>query len=226
MGLATVHGIVRQSEGRIACESEPGRGTTFTIDLPAVEPDAPEPEAAAEPATPTGHETILLVEDEEAVRAFARRVLDGLGYTVLEASAGQDALEVATRHPGPIDLLLTDVLMPQLRGPELAARLAPTRPAMKVLLMSGFDGRRPRPADPAGPAAGLPRLAKPFDARTLGRAVRDILDHSGDVAGTLPVRDRFHLPDVVGSGNSARPMDVTARRPGLSRSRSRRRVSA
>ncbi len=174
MGLATVYGIVRQSGGRVACASEPHLGTTITIDLPRVEPSEPIPAAGLETPTPRGSETILLVEDEKAVRTFARRVLSGLGYAVLEAASGPDALVIAEARSSPIDLLVTDVRMPQMQGPELARRLRAVRPDLPVLLASGFPGDH---ADWAAEGlAGVRLVAKPFDAGTLGRAVRDALD--------------------------------------------------
>jgi PAS domain S-box-containing protein len=135
LGLATVYGVVKQSGGFIWVYSEPGQGTTFKIYLPRVEQPA---EAVAPPAAPgkslQGTETVLLVEDADPIRAVARKVLDRLGYTVLEAPNGEVALQVATRHQGPIHLLLTDVIMPELGGRRLADQLIALRPEVKARL--------------------------------------------------------------------------------------------
>ncbi len=139
LGLAMVHSIVRQSHGHVVATSELGRGTRFRIFLPRVSPISP---ADAEPLRTgpqeRGHATILLVEDENTVRKVARRVLEGCGYTILEASDGAEALRVAAAHPGRIDLLLSDVVMPNLGGRELAERMRTLRPECKVLLLSGY----------------------------------------------------------------------------------------
>jgi two-component system cell cycle sensor histidine kinase/response regulator CckA len=173
MGLATVFGIVEMSEGWIDLHSEPGHGATFRLYFPRVEP---EPEAAGAGATAGalagGSETILLVEDDPAVRDFGRRCLTDLGYRVIEATGGQHALKVARAHDGPIDLLLSDVVMPGLRGPELAARLARQRPGIRVVLCSGYAGGE-TVAD-AGSHATY--LAKPYSVETLCRVVRATLD--------------------------------------------------
>ena len=174
LGLATVYGIVKQSNGIIHVDSAPGSGTTFTIYLPRVDalPDAAAPHAA--PGDVGGTETVLLVEDNEMVRAFACEVLRRRGYTVLEAHHGIDALDITQRYHGAIDLLLTDVVMPEMGGRELATRLTPTRPQMKVLYMSGY------PADSGVTPAGLDEhagfITKPVSADGLLRKVRDALD--------------------------------------------------
>jgi CheY-like chemotaxis protein len=138
LGLSTVFGIVQQSGGSVWVYSEPGKGTTFKVYLPSVDlaKDTLRPPKA--PVTLGGVETILLVEDDDQVRAVVKSTLKQHGYRVLEARNAGEALLISERHDGPIDLLLSDVVMPQMSGPELAKRLAHTRPTMKVLCMSGY----------------------------------------------------------------------------------------
>jgi PAS domain S-box-containing protein len=137
LGLASVHGIVQQSGGDIEVQAAPGEGATFTILLPTVsEPPAAPAEPAAAPAN--AERTILLVEDQEVVRALTRRMLERDGYRVLEAAQGTEAIELAERHEGTIDLLLTDVVMPGLRGPEVAALVRERRPEIAIIYMSGY----------------------------------------------------------------------------------------
>jgi signal transduction histidine kinase/FixJ family two-component response regulator len=176
MGLATVYGIVKQSGGSVNLYSEPGQGTTFRIYLPAVaqEPTAAVAEAPAARPSSSGAQTILLVEDEPAVRAFARRTLEEQGYTVLEAAAGAEALAIAASHAGPIALLVTDVVMPGLQGHQLAAQLTATRPELRVLYVSGFTENSV--IHHGLPDHGVAFLAKPFSVDTLGEAVRRVLD--------------------------------------------------
>jgi PAS domain S-box-containing protein len=171
LGLATVFGIVTQTGGRITVDSEPGRGTTFTICLPRAEPATEAERPVPSTAIAGGTETILLVEDEEELRKLTRQVLAQCGYTVLEASRPSEARALAEQHPRAIPLLLTDVVMPEMSGPELARSLRSLVPTMKVLYMSGYAN-----VPEGGVQIDAPLLQKPFSTKELMRAVRDILD--------------------------------------------------
>jgi len=173
LGLSTVYGIVKQSDGYISLSSEPGRGTTFRIYLPRVEaPAATEGQVVSTP--PRGSETILLVEDEDEVRALAREVLEQSGYTVLAASGPAEALGIVERHADPIHLILTDVVMPHMSGPQLVKDIAPLRPGIKVLYMSGYTADAIAQHGILDPGTSL--LQKPFVAHALARKVREVLD--------------------------------------------------
>jgi len=140
LGLSTVYGIVQQHSGFVSVESAPGLGTTFKIHLPHVEAVAETPVARpTRAASGRGSETVLVVEDEDEVRALAIEILREHGYTTLAAADGAEALRVAARHPGPLHLLLTDVVMPHLSGWELARQLSSIRPETKVLYMTGYS---------------------------------------------------------------------------------------
>ncbi len=175
LGLSMAYGIVKQSNGHIEVESASGKGSTFKIYLPRVEEPLASPRLEAAPAElPRGTETVLVAEDEEKVRALVREVLQGEGYTVLEAGDGEEALEVAGRHQGTVHLLVTDVIMPRLGGPELARRLQLLRPDMKVLFMSGYtDGDI---SSYGGLGSEAPLLQKPFQPMALSRRVREVLE--------------------------------------------------
>ncbi len=175
LGLATVYGLVKQSGGYIFVESEPSQGTVFRVYLPPAEASA---STAVEEDRLTvqqnrGTETVLLVEDEDAVRALAREVLRRHGYAVLEARHGVDALTVVEAHADTIDLMVTDVVMPHMSGRDLAERLGAVRPAMKVLFMSGYTDHAAVHRDLT---PGTAFLQKPFTPDLLARTVRQVLD--------------------------------------------------
>jgi two-component system, cell cycle sensor histidine kinase and response regulator CckA len=174
--LATVYGIVQQSGGSISVSSAPGRGSKFTIHLPRVhgQPPSVVERAATSADVPGGSETVLVVEDEATVRSLVRTALERSGYRVLHASNPREAITVAQGFDGPIQLLLSDVIMPESEGPPLFTRLAAERPGLRVLYMSGYangavlqQGLR---------AHGTPFLQKPFTPRDLKRKVREVLD--------------------------------------------------
>jgi CheY-like chemotaxis protein len=174
LGLATVYGIVKQHDGYITVESTPGAGATFRIYLRRIEeaPRDAEVGAAASRAV-TGSETVLLVEDEDGLRELAREILTAAGYKVLVAAGPVEGLELAGRHGGPIHLLLTDVVMPQMSGRELADRLVPEHPGMRVLYMSGYTDDAIVHHGVLDPGTVL--LPKPFTPDALTRKVREVL---------------------------------------------------
>ena len=175
LGLATVYGIVKQSGGYIWVYSEVGRGTTFKIYLPQVEEAAEtvEPVGAAAQAT-RGQETILLVEDDAPLRKLSRSILLANGYAVLEARHGKEAIQVSEQHSGPIHLLVTDVVMPEMGGTEAAGRLTSMRPGLKVLFLSGYADEAVHRHGMLAPGANF--LPKPFTPDGLARKVREVLD--------------------------------------------------
>jgi len=174
LGLATVYGIVKQSDGDVCVRSTPGRGTTVDIRLPRLEVGEPGASRADDaPYTPNGNETVLLVEDDESLRPLMRRVLETHGYAVLEARHGKDAIRVADGHGGAVDLVITDVVMPEMGGRELAERLASARPSSKILFVSGYTDDvviRQGILD-----KGRPFLQKPFTPQELLTKAREVL---------------------------------------------------
>lgn len=177
LGLSIVYGIVKQSGGEITVESELGKGSVFTIYLPHADADhipaTPEAETLTEP-TRAGGETILLVEDEPGVRKLVRQMLAQHGYQVLEAAGGPESLALAQRFPGRIDLLLTDVVMPQMNGRELAERLRHLRPNLKVMYMTGYT--EDAVVRQGISTADVVCLQKPFLPDMLARKVREVLE--------------------------------------------------
>jgi len=174
LGLASVFGIVKQSRGHIEVASEPGKGATFTLYFPRVSGAADrETDAASDLDARGGDETVLLVEDDDQVRAVARGILRNRGYVVLEASNPGEALLIVEQHQGTIHLLLSDVVMPRMNGRQLAERLATARPEMRVLFMSGYTGDASMQESIA--SSGTPFLQKPFTPASLARKVREAL---------------------------------------------------
>src|ERR1700722_13729194 len=197
LGLATVYGVVKQSEGWIWVDSKPGRGTTFQIYLPCVqefvaressleEISLDKSQSNKKPTTATvssvdaslkGTETVLVVEDQDGIRDIVRESLRRNGYKVLIANDGDEALQMASAYADPIHLLITDLVMPNIGGRELAQRLTPLRPAMKVLFMSGYS--EPTSSDIESASQSAPVLQKPFSLDALARNVRRVLDEVG-----------------------------------------------
>jgi PAS domain S-box-containing protein len=175
LGLATVYGIVKQSGGHVWVYSEPGRGTTFKVYLPRVDAPAdplPRPAPIGRPAG--GSETILVVEDDDAVRGLVAASLKRAGYTVLAAASGRDALPIIERQPGPIHLLLTDIVLPAMSGQELAEHAQASRPDVRVLFMSGYTANAV--VHHGVLEEGVNYLAKPFSPGELLSRVRALLD--------------------------------------------------
>jgi CheY-like chemotaxis protein len=181
LGLATVYGVVKQMDGAIWVGSEPEKGSTFEIYLPRITETEKTEEAVGSTtktslaAAPGGSETVLLVEDQEGIRDLAREFLQRKGYTVLLAVDGDDALRIAAAHNEQIHLLVTDMVMPNIGGRELARRLTPLRPGMKVLFMSGYPEHSSSGDETVD--KNVPVLLKPFLLDALARKVRGVLDN-------------------------------------------------
>ncbi len=185
LGLATVHGIVTQTGGRIEVDSAPEAGTTFRVFLPCAANEAGREAAvpAPEPTESRGEETVLLVEDENAVRGFIAEALRRRGYRVIEAADGDQAIDTAHGHAGVIHLLVTDLVMPGMTGRELARFMTHERPGLRVLFISGYSDERTEPRGSGdGPEAFL---QKPFTPAVLARQVRQILDAPGPAPGSF-----------------------------------------
>jgi CheY-like chemotaxis protein len=177
LGLATVYGIVVQSGGYVWVDTAPGEGASFKLCFPRAQSDEPAgPGVAGRPVPTRGSETVLLVEDEDAVRALASRVLAQQGYAVLEARNGREALDLLDRRQD-IRLVLTDVVMPEMGGVELSERIARRHPEMRVMYMSGYtESDKLQPAVRSSP---YPFLQKPFSPESLAVRVREALDRTG-----------------------------------------------
>jgi signal transduction histidine kinase/ActR/RegA family two-component response regulator len=174
LGMATVYGVVEQSGGTIDVDSEPGLGSSFRIRLPRVAAEMEPPAAPPAAAPAAGNETILLVEDEGVVRSLVAEILETSGYTVLQAADGPSALELLRRHSGPVDLLVTDVVMPGMSGPDVAKAVASMRPGTQVLYTSGYTDSAIDHHGVLEP--GIAFLQKPFSADDLTRKVRDLVE--------------------------------------------------
>jgi CheY-like chemotaxis protein len=177
LGLSTVYGIVKQSGGYIYCDSSPGDGTSFVIYFPRMSGDS-EQERTRQPsaARRSGTETVLLVEDEDALRGFVRSTLEKNGYTVIDAQDGVSALDLLSADNRAFDILVTDVVMPRMGGHELAQRLLQARPGTRVLYMSGYSEEAILPPRAAGQKVDL--IRKPFDAEGFLTRLRQVLDRS------------------------------------------------
>ncbi len=176
LGLSTAYGIVRQSGGQIFVNSAPGEGATFSVYLPVTRESEGARGGVPVSASDRGSETILLVEDEEEVRSVLHQILVSRGYRVLQAGSGEEALVISRLHRGSIQLLLTDVTMPEMKGSELARRLRAERPMTRVIFISGYNEELLSDGGPGAPVS----LQKPFSAQTLGETVRMVLDHAAE----------------------------------------------
>jgi CheY-like chemotaxis protein len=183
LGLSTVYGIVKQSGGYVWVDSKPAKGAAFHIYLPGAAAGSREPERTGpRAASRRGSETVLVVEDDQLVRTSARRVLTKNGYRVLEAANGAEALRICRTAKAPIDLILSDLVMPELGGRELVCRLRESDPRARVLFMSGYTEEAAQQRNVLQPGDAF--LAKPFTPEALTRKVREVLD--GHPAASAP----------------------------------------
>jgi CheY-like chemotaxis protein len=174
LGLSTVYGIIKQSDGYVWVYSEVGVGTTFKIFLPRIDEEAQHARKEGPGPLLRGTETVLLVEDEASLREMLREVLDANGYSVLVARDGAEALQIAAAHAAPIQLMVTDVIMPGMTGPKIVDLVAQTRPEVKVLYISGYSDEAVTRHGLIGPRRAF--LSKPFAPEALLRRVRESLD--------------------------------------------------
>ncbi|MEN3307744.1 MAG: hypothetical protein V7603_3946 [Micromonosporaceae bacterium] len=181
MGLAIVHAVITDAGGRVDVESAPGSGTTVTVLLPATDQEPAVPDAPASPAVPAaasgeplgGAVTILVIEDEDDLRGAVRRMLSSSGYQILAANDGMEAIRIAATHPGPVDVLLSDVVMPEMSGPEVAEQIKAIRPGVRVLFMSGYDQQFLAARGRLGARTEV--MQKPFSREALLGKLRQVL---------------------------------------------------
>jgi hypothetical protein len=188
LGLATIYGILTQADGSIGIYSEPGAGTTFTITLPATaEAAAPVVESVPYQRVPKG-ETVLVVEDEEALREVTRRIFTRNGYHVITAASGPEALDIAANHQGEIHLLITDVVMPRMLGKEVAEKMRVIKPEIEVIFMSGYA--RPVLASQGRLEPGVALVEKPFSEAhllaTVGQVLNGHFQGFSNIGGNAP----------------------------------------
>jgi len=188
LGLTTVYGIITQAEGHAQIYSEPGLGTTFTVLLPATDQRAKPAEAPRPRRRVRGGETVLVVEDEDAMREVTRRILARNGYQVLTAASGEDAITMVTESDQDIELLITDVVMPRLLGRQVAEQISAIRPSIRVLYMSGYA--QPVLASQGTLDPGVILIEKPFTEADLLDRVRNVLDHAAGGEAPDPTRTR------------------------------------
>jgi CheY-like chemotaxis protein len=192
LGLATVHGIVKQNNGHITVHSEPGRGSSFKLYFPQVkESILVEETNEGRPRKYQGTETLLIVEDEAIVRELAHRILSQRGYHVIAAGNGQEALQICRNYDEPIDLMITDVVMPGMSGRDLAEQAAPIRPDMKILFISGYPNDII--AEHGILSDGISFLQKPFSPDSLTAKVQGILDRPAKIQMPPPNEGVLHL---------------------------------
>ena len=181
LGLATVYGIVKQSHAHISVYSEPGLGSTFKIYFPSLDKSVPLPATRQVGTAPKGNGTILLVEDEAPLRVLAAESLKRLGYTVLQAGNGLEALAVADQHSGKLDVVVTDVVMPRMGGPELIEKLRAKREGFAVIFMSGYTDAAA--LENAKIGSGSILLNKPFSNELLARRISEVQQNAADSNG-------------------------------------------